>query len=60
LIKLENQEISFYITFWKNVESYLSFKTYSTITIEGKQIITYFDCREREVCVMAFVLKAMF
>jgi len=41
---------SFCITFWKNVENYLSIKTKKTITIERKQIITYFDCRDSSLC----------
>jgi len=51
-----------YVTFWKNVESYLSFKTNKTITIEGKQVITYFDCRDRNLCniVNLFVLLGNF
>jgi len=42
--------VVFCITFWKNVENYLSIKTKKTITIERKQIITYFDCRDSSLC----------
>lgn len=53
---------SFCITFWKNVESYVAFKTKHTITLEGKQIITYFDCSNRSLCniVNLFILLGKF
>ena len=34
----------FCITFWKSLEDYILFKTTHTVSLEGKHIITYFEC----------------